>query len=104
MVEETNDKEFKKLLKQHNKIVFDFFADWCAPCKMLAPIFEETSKNFPDVAFFKMNVDKGRKTAQKYSIMSIPTLLFFKNGKLAGTTLGVLNHGMLKEKIKEYLE
>ena len=71
------EKDFDSLIK--NKAVIDFYADWCGPCKMFSPIFEEVSNNY-DFNFVKINVDTYSDIARKYGVMSIPTVILFENG------------------------
>ena len=66
----------------------DFFANWCGPCKMLSPVLEEVAKDYPSVKFIKVDCDESPEIAARYNVMSIPTLLIFKDGQLAGKTAG----------------
>ncbi|CAM9697324.1 unnamed protein product [Choristocarpus tenellus] len=61
-------------------VVIDFFADWCGPCKQIAPAYQAMAKEFPKVVFLKVNVDSNKETAQKYAVQSMPTFLFLKQG------------------------
>lgn len=99
------DTNFKKeVLESHLPVVVDFWATWCAPCKMIAPIVDELAKEYHDkVKIGKVNVDENPKTATHYSIMSIPTLIFIKNGKVMDKVVGVLSKADLKRKIEENL-
>lgn len=72
------ENDFNSLIK--DKAVVDFSASWCGPCKMFGPIFEEVSSNF-DFNFVKLDVDKASDMAREYGVMSIPTIILFKNGK-----------------------
>ncbi|MBN1072337.1 thioredoxin [Clostridium botulinum] len=92
--------EFDDAIKE-GIVIVDFFADWCGPCKMLAPIFEELEEEMKDkVKFFKVNVDESGELASKFSVFSIPTMIIFKYGKDVSTEVGFLP----KEKIKMNLE
>ena len=72
-------------------VLVDFYADWCGPCKMLAPVIEALATEYEGkVKIGKLNVDDAGETAQKYGIMSIPTLLYFKNGEVVNKTIGVV--------------
>ena len=85
-------------------VIVDFYADWCGPCKMMAPIFEEAQNAYEGKAVFaKINVDENKNCAVKHKIMSIPTLLFFKNGQIADRVSGVLEKGALYSKIDALL-
>jgi thioredoxin 1 len=100
MVENITDETFTKFVETNPIAVIDCWADWCFPCKVLGPVIEELSRERVDIAFAKLNVDKNRAVPIKYGIMSIPTLLYFKNGKLADKTIGAIP----KEAIKKRLE
>ena len=79
---EITDKEFYELSKTDSVKVFDFWAPWCGPCKMLAPVLEEVSNELTNIEFYKINVDENQEAAGEYGIMSIPTLLVMKNGEV----------------------
>lgn len=82
--------ELDALLAENKLALVDFWAPWCGPCRMMAPIFEEVSGDYVGkVAFAKVNVDDNRELAKKYRIMSIPQLLLFENGELKETIVGV---------------
>lgn len=100
MVENITDETFTKFVETNPIAVIDFWADWCFPCRVLGPAIEELSRERVDIAFAKLNVDKNRAVPIQYGIMSIPTLLYFKNGKLADKTIGAIP----KEAIKKRLE
>lgn len=80
---------FKTLLAAHEKLVLDFWATWCMPCKMIAPVLEEVAAERPQVAVGKVNVDEEPELAAQFRVMSIPTLVFFKDGEIAQQTVGV---------------
>jgi thioredoxin 1 len=102
-VEEFTDSNFdEKVLKGDNLTVVDFWADWCAPCKMIAPTIEELATKFNGkVSMGKLNVDENNKTATKYGIRSIPTLLFFKGGSIVNQVVGVRSKDELEEVITQ---
>ncbi|MEY3431529.1 MAG: thioredoxin [Bacillota bacterium] len=78
----SNVKEFNEILaKAKSKVIVDFYADWCGPCKMQAPVLEEFSKKKPDAVILKVNVDQNVDLAEAHAIMSIPTMMVFVNGK-----------------------
>ncbi len=87
---EITDTNFDEFVKNNSKVVVDCWAAWCAPCRMLGPIIDELAEEKTDVTFAKLDVDKNRTVPSKYGIMSIPTLLYFKDGQLVDKTLGVL--------------
>lgn len=79
-------------------VLVDFYADWCGPCKMLAPIIEELAPAYEGkVKIGKLNVDNAPATAEKYGIMSIPTLLFIKNGEVVNKIVGLVSKAALEE-------
>lgn len=100
MVEEINEKEFEKLIKK-KVVVVDFFAEWCMPCLMMTPILEEVAGKFKQVSFAKVNIDENSALTEKFSVMSVPTLIIFKNSKEAGRFIGSMSADVLEEKIKK---
>ena len=99
------DTNFKKeVLESKLPVLVDFWASWCSPCKMIAPIIEELAKEYVHkIKIGKLDVDTSPKTATAYGIMSIPTLVFFNNGKIMEQVAGVLNKTDLKKKIEANL-
>jgi len=86
-------------------VVVDFWAEWCAPCRMMAPLLEETSKEYEGkIKVGKLNVDENSAVAGEYHIMGIPTLLFFRGGKLIDKLVGVVPKKALQEKIETMLK
>ena len=83
------ENEFEeKVLKNEKPVFVDFFATWCGPCQMMAPILEEASKENPDVDFFAIDIDDAEETAAKYGVMSIPNMVLFKNGEAVDRIIG----------------
>ena len=78
-----------QVLQNVKPVLVDFYADWCGPCKMLAPLVEEISNENEGVEVVKLNVDDAPELAARYGVMSIPTLIVFKNGEVSGRTVGV---------------
>ena len=83
-----NEQDFDQILKDNAAVFVDFYADWCGPCKMVGPIVEELAGERADIKFVKVNVDDNPEVAERFGIMSIPTMIFFKNGEVAAQTLG----------------
>ena len=100
MVKELNEKDFDKKIES-GKVLVDFFATWCGPCRMLSPIVEELSKEVGDYEFYKVDVDENESLAAKYGIMTIPTLLIFKDGELKKTSVGLISKNDLLDILKE---
>ena len=100
-----NDANFKEeVLDSKIPCLVDFWAEWCMPCLMVAPVIEEISKDYNGkLKVCKLNVDEARKTASNYGIMSIPTIAFFKNGEVVETVLGAVPKEEIEEKIKPFL-
>lgn len=84
-------------------VVVDFFATWCAPCKMLAPVLEEVASEMAEVKVLKIDVDESPETATKYGVQSIPTIKIFKDGAEVETKVGFMPKDVLKEAIEEVL-
>lgn len=99
MVKELNSSNFKEEISK-GKVLVKYGADWCAPCKQLDPILEETSEEVEDTKFYKLDVDKNGDIAQQYEIRGIPTLILFNNGNEVKRITGVTSKENLKEQIK----
>jgi len=102
---EVNDTNFKKeVLEEGSPVLVDFWATWCGPCLRLAPIVEEIAKNYKDkLKVCKLNVDDASETASKYGVMSIPTLVFFKDGKVIDELVGVVPKSDIEDTINKYI-
>ena len=98
---ELNDVTFDAAISAAPLAVVDFYATWCGPCKMLAPILESVEKETEGVAFFRIDVDQAPDLARRFGIMSIPTLVFLKNGEEVARTVGVQRKPELTAKIAE---
>jgi len=100
----TDDIFEKEVLQSESPVLIDFWAEWCQPCQMVSPLVEELSEEYKDrVKFGKVNVDENVNIPQNYGIMSIPTLMVFKNGKPFKTMIGVQGKDTLKKAIDEAL-
>ncbi len=99
------DKNFKdEVLKAEVPVLVDFFAEWCGPCKMVGPVVEEIAKEYKGkLKVVKVDVDNAGSTASSYGIMSVPTLMIFKDGKAASQSVGALSKSELKNKLREVL-
>ncbi len=90
IIEIKNTEEFEKEVINSNQTVFiDFYATWCKPCKIMTPIIEEIAKEYKEIKFVKIDIDKNEELAIKYNIMSIPTMMIIKNGEVKKTFIGI---------------
>ena len=91
MVNVFNEENFEEeVLRSDNTTIVDFYADWCGPCKMMSPIIDSIAEEYSDsIKVGKVNVDENQDLAMKYNVMSIPTVLIFKNGDISKTFIGV---------------
>ncbi len=105
MVKSITDASFQvDVLDSDKPVVVDFWAEWCGPCKSLAPIFEEVSKKFSDqVVFAKLNIDDSPEAPTRVGIRSIPTLMLFKGGQVVATRLGAASRVELENWLQEQL-
>ncbi|MBI3070061.1 MAG: thioredoxin [Candidatus Levybacteria bacterium] len=100
----TDQKFEQEVLKSNLPVLVDFWAPWCAPCRIVSPIVEELAKEYNGkLQVFKLNVDDNPQTASKYGIMSIPSLLIFKKGQVLKTLIGAAGKENLKKGIEEVL-
>lgn len=90
MLKKLNNHNFQNEIIENTGIALvDFYADWCGPCKMLSPIIDEIAEERTDITVGKVNVDENNSLATKYNVMSIPTMIIFKNGKEQARVVGV---------------
>ena len=100
----TTENFESEVLNTDKPVLVDFYADWCGPCKMMAPIVHQLAEAYAgQVKIGKLNVDNNLEIAQKYRVMSIPTFIFFKGGEAVHTIVGGLGKAELEEKIKQVL-
>ena len=98
-------KNFDEAVRRYVILVVDFWAQWCAPCLMLAPIIERLAKKYKGkIVFGKLNIEENQEIASRFGIMSIPTLIIFKKGNIMDTLIGVMPESTLEEKFNMYLE
>ncbi len=105
LIKHTTDATFEAdVLKSEALVLVDYWAEWCGPCKMIAPILDETAKELaPRLQIAKMNVDENREIPAKFGIRGIPTLMLFKDGQLAATKVGALSKAQLSAFIAPHL-
>jgi thioredoxin 1 len=97
LIKHISDSTFESdVLKADKPVLVDYWAEWCGPCKMIAPILDEVSETYKDkLQVAKMNVDENREVPAKFGIRGIPTLMLFKDGQLAATKVGALSKAQL---------
>ena len=97
-----NSQEFDNTIES-GVVVVDFFATWCGPCKMLSPVIDELSGELENVNFVKVDIDQSMDLAQKFKIVSVPTLKVFKNGEEFDTLMGFMPKEVLKSKVEAHI-
>jgi len=103
-VEEISEKEFEENINKPVSVI-DFFAEWCMPCLIMAPVIEELADKFKGkIKFAKVNIDENSSIAGKFKIMSIPTLIIFKEGEEVERIIGAIDSEQLEEKLKSFLK
>ncbi|HYD78040.1 thioredoxin TrxA [Ramlibacter sp.] len=105
LIKHVSDASFEAdVLKAGKPVLVDYWAEWCGPCKMIAPILDEVSADYQDkLQIAKMNVDENRDIPAKFGIRGIPTLMLFKDGQLAATKVGALSKAQLKAFLDQQL-
>lgn len=101
---ELNKNNFEKEIKNNKLIAIDLWASWCGPCRAMAPVFEELSKEMKNVTFAKLNVDENQNIASGLGVMSIPTFIIFKNGNEVDRIIGANSKAFMKSKIESALK
>ncbi len=100
-----NDENFKQeVLESELPVLVDFWAEWCAPCLMIAPIIEEIAKEYKDrLKVCKLNVENGAQTSSRYGVMNIPTLMIFKNGEMVDKVIGAIPKGDILSRLDVHI-
>ena len=100
MIIKINAENFAdEVLNKNGKVLVDFYADWCGPCKMISPVIDEIANEYPEISVCKVNVDITPEFAIKYNVVSIPTLILFENGTVSAINVGLVG----KDKILEMI-
>jgi len=101
---ELSDYNFSTEINKNKIVVVDFWAPWCGPCKMISPVIEQLASEYAGkVVFAKLNVDNNQRTAQRYNVQGIPTLLLFKDGQLIDRLVGAAPKSYIESKIKSHI-
>lgn len=103
MVQVLNDQNFEATVSAHSVVLVDFFADWCGPCKMLAPILEQLSAKLPNVFIGKVNIDQSSELASRFHVTSIPTLVVLKNGQEVDRSMGLKDENAIIQMVQKHL-
>lgn len=103
-IKHLNNDSFYEFISGKGLVVVDFYASWCGPCKMMAPELEEFANEYQNVNVAKIDVDVADRVAREYNIMSVPTLIFFKNGEIIDKTIGYLTKEEIIEIISKYID
>lgn len=105
MIIEITDDNFQDMIKSSDKLILvDFWAEWCNPCRSLAPMLEDASNDLDEkIIVYKVNIDINPNSPQKYGVRGIPTILFFKNGEVVDRQVGVLPKTKLYSKIEDVI-
>ena len=93
-----------KVLKASGKVLVDFWAEWCGPCRMIGPVLEQMADDYPAVLFVKLNVDDAPAVAHQFSVMNIPTILAFEGGEVKQRIVGAMPKAKLAEELGPFLD
>lgn len=96
--------KFEETINSNDIVIFDFWAEWCEPCKQFAPVFEEISNKYPNIAFCKINVEEEQELANMFQVRSIPTLMFMREKVVVFSNPGAIPGSALEEGIEQLLE
>ena len=98
------DDDFDKVIKENKYVIVDFWAEWCRPCHAIAPMIDDLARKYAGKGLFaKINSDENQKKFQEYGVMGIPTLLFFKDGKLVDQVIGAMPRGPFEQRVLKHL-
>lgn len=100
MVQTVTTANFEEIVKNNETVLLDFWATWCGPCQMQGPIIDALAEKRQDVVFGKVNVDEEIALAQQFGVMSIPTLIIFKNGEIAQKAVGLQDEASVEQLLK----
>lgn len=100
MVQTVTEKNFDEIIGSDKPVVLDFWATWCGPCQMQGPIIDSMAESMTTAVFGKVNVDEEMELAQRFGVMSIPTLIVFKNGEVVKQAVGLQDEAAIKEMLK----
>ncbi|MCI2415406.1 MAG: thioredoxin [Candidatus Aramenus sp.] len=104
LVAHLTSETFDDFIRSHKVAIVDFWAEWCAPCIILAPIIEELARDYPQVGFGKLNSDENPDIASRYGVMSLPTVIFFKDGEPVDEVLGAVPREELEVRLKQLIK
>lgn len=103
-MKQVSSQEFDREVKEaKGLVVVDFFATWCGPCKMLSPILEDIAKEMPEIKIVSVDIDKQESLAMDHQVMSVPTLVLYKDGKKVDQMVGLMPKSTIKEKLNYFL-
>lgn len=100
MIKVIKQNEFDEMIKSEECVIVDFFATWCGPCKTMSRVIEDFSEDHPEQLILKVDVDENKELANRFSVMSIPTLLFVKNGDVVKVKSGVMSATELEDTLE----